>query len=118
MYRCVCKQVDNYPSTATAHLSKPISTCRKSFTVQQSARIFIRVDNLETAESRFSLDVPVEMVKVGLAVARGFSRKLARLNWQDLQTKIADTCVGTLLDECDDTNNERILIYVENPKWS
>lgn len=118
MYQCACGQVRQSSLKQATRISKNLKTHVELPKAGQSARIYIRIDDLETAESRFSLDIPVGMVKVGLAVARGFSRKLALLSWQDLQTQLAETRVGTLLDEQDDKNQERVLIYVENPQWS
>lgn len=85
----------------------------KCETAVPQSKFHIRIDNLETRENKLSIKMPVELFRVGLAIARNYNLRLARLNWDDVQVKIERMCLGALLDERDEVRNERIQIFVE-----
>lgn len=83
---------------------------------ETAARISIRIDSLDGRKSRFTLSVPVQMLSVGLAIARGFSRMLACLSVDELQARLQARRVGLLWAACDESSDERLQIYAERPQ--
>lgn len=82
-------------------------------TAVSQPKFHIRIDSLDTKENKFSIKMPLELFRVGLAIARSYNLRLAQLNWDDMQTKIEKMYVGALLDEQDEVRSERIQIFIE-----
>ncbi|MCA9970147.1 MAG: hypothetical protein KC425_08025 [Anaerolineales bacterium] len=78
-----------------------------------AARLHIRIESLDGRNTRFSINLPANMLQVGLSIARGFSRKLGCLSAEALQARLNDGCFGLLWDACDERNDERIRIYAD-----
>ncbi len=110
--------------SSLAHPSVSYSRCKWKTAVSAAAgprktavgpsQLHIRIDSLATEENKFSVKLPLDLYQVGLAIARSYSARLARLSVADLQTKIEKACRNVVLDESDQAHDERIQILLEN----
>lgn len=73
----------------------------------------VRVTNLETGKNRVSVNIPLNLMRWGLAVGSRFAPELADLSFDDMMTELDQHAEGRIVEVEDAEDNQRVEIYIE-----
>ena len=79
----------------------------------QARWIRIRVSNGITGKSRINVNLPIQLVDMGLKVAARFAPEMEDLDIEGLRQTIRSGIRGKLLEVDDEDENEHVEIFVE-----
>ncbi|HET6445330.1 MAG TPA: hypothetical protein VFI27_12200 [candidate division Zixibacteria bacterium] len=72
----------------------------------------VHVSDMKTGKSKVKVNIPVGLVKYGLAIGKRFSPEMAGLDIDELSSFMGNE-KGLLVDVQDDEDGERVLIFVD-----
>ncbi len=72
----------------------------------------VHVSDSETGKSKVRVNIPLQLVKFGLAVGKHFTPELKGIDFDEL-TSFMSNEKGLLVDVHDDEDGERVLIFVD-----
>jgi hypothetical protein len=72
----------------------------------------VRVSNLDTNQTKVTVNLPMAWVQVGLSLGSHFAPELDGLDWQEIATALNDETTGRLVEVEDLDKGERVEIYV------
>ncbi len=72
----------------------------------------IRVNDLKSGKNRVTVNIPLRLVNMGLKIGRRFAPELEAVDWQELKGTFKEE-KGMLIDVTDESDGERVLIYVD-----
>jgi hypothetical protein len=72
----------------------------------------IRVNDLKSGKNRVTINIPLRLVNMGLKIGRRFAPELEAIDWQELKGTFNEE-KGVLIDVSDESDGERVLIYVD-----
>ena len=73
----------------------------------------IRVTRLPGGEPKVSVNLPLNLVAVGLGIGARYSEQLAGLDLDDILASVSGETIGPLIDVEDLDDGERVQIYIE-----
>jgi hypothetical protein len=73
----------------------------------------IQVDDLASGRSKVKVNIPLHLMKAGLALGRSFAPELRDVDWDHLSTSLAEGAGGLLVEVQDDEDGEHVRIFVE-----
>ncbi len=73
----------------------------------------LRVTDATTGAARFSVNVPLSLVQVGLKMGARFVPEMHNVNVQEVIQRIREGAEGKILDAVNHESGERFEIYVE-----
>jgi hypothetical protein len=73
----------------------------------------VRVTNLETGKRKVSVNVPLGLMKWGLALGSHFTPELEGFDWDEMVTDLDQYAEGFLVEVEDEEDNERVEVYIE-----
>ena len=73
----------------------------------------VRVTNKETGKRKVSVNVPLGLMKWGLAVGSRFAPELEGFDWDELASDLDKYADGFLVEVEDDEDNERVEVYID-----
>ena len=73
----------------------------------------VRVSNLDTNQTKVTVNLPMAWVQVGLSFGSHFAPELDGLDWQEIANALNDETMGQLVEVEDLEKGERVEIYVD-----
>lgn len=73
----------------------------------------LRVTHLDTGDAKFSVNIPLSLVQVGLKMGARFVPDIKDVNVQEVMARIREGEAGKILDATDEEGRERVEIFVE-----
>jgi hypothetical protein len=73
----------------------------------------VRVSNLDTNQTRVTVNLPMAWVQVGLSFGSHLAPELDGLDWQEIANALSDETTGRLVQVEDLEKGERVEIYVD-----
>jgi hypothetical protein len=73
----------------------------------------VRVRNLETGDSKVSVNIPLRMLKFGLKLGGRFSPELEGFDINEINEMMTDMEIGMLVEVENEESNEHVQVYVE-----
>ena len=73
----------------------------------------VRVSNLDTNQTKVTVNLPMAWVQVGLSFGSHFAPELDGLDWQEIANALSDETTGRLVQVEDLEKGERVEIYVD-----
>ena len=99
---------------AAAKLARPPKPKLALTTPEGKLRWFhVRVSNLDTNQTRVTVNLPMAWVQVGLSFGSHFAPELDGLDWQEIANALNDETTGRLVEVEDLEKGERVEIYVD-----
>jgi hypothetical protein len=81
---------------------------------KQSARwLRVRVSDLYTGESRVNVNVPIELVKIGLQFGSRFAPEMEDFDMDELLAELQSGARGKLVEVEDEKDGERVEVYFD-----
>ncbi len=81
---------------------------------EQSARwLHIRVSDLDTGRPKVNVNVPFELVKVGLQIGSRFAPDIEDLDMDELVAELQSGVPGSLIEVEDEEGGEQVEIYLD-----
>ena len=81
---------------------------------EQSARwLHIRVSDLDTGRPKVNVNVPFELVKVGLQIGSRFAPDIGDLDMDEFVAELQSGVPGSLIEVEDEEGGERVEIYLD-----
>jgi len=81
---------------------------------EQSARwLHIRVSDLDTGRPKVNVNVPFELVKVGLQIGSRFAPDIEDLDMDEFVAELQSGVPGSLIEVEDEEGGERVEIYLD-----
>ena len=72
----------------------------------------VRVSDMKTGKNKVTVNVPMRLVRFGLAIGSRFSPELNELNWDEIDGFLT-TEKGMLVDVQDEEDGEHVQIFVD-----
>jgi len=73
----------------------------------------VRVTNMNTGKRKVSVNVPLGLMKWGLAFGSRYAPELEGFDWEELVTELDKHADGFLVQVEDDDDNERVEVFIE-----
>ena len=73
----------------------------------------IRVSNRNTGKNRINVNLPIQLVDMGLKVAARFAPDMEDMDFEELRQTIKSGIQGKLVEVDDEDENEHVEIFVE-----
>ncbi|MEP7357877.1 MAG: hypothetical protein ABI847_11590, partial [Anaerolineales bacterium] len=73
----------------------------------------IRVTRLPGGEPKASINLPLNLVAVGLGIGARYSEQLAGLDLDEILASVSGETIGPLIDVEDLDDGERVQIYID-----
>lgn len=73
----------------------------------------VRVSNMDTGKNKVTVNIPVGMLKFGLKMGGRFAPELDGMDFDELQSMIAEGGEGVLVEVQDEESNEHVQIYLD-----
>lgn len=87
---------------------------RSDTTDASKPRLFrVRVTDLATGKNKVNVTIPMGLVNVGVKMGARFAPNIDGLDYDDLMTAIREGAHGRIVDITDESEGERVEIYVE-----
>ncbi|MCD6552565.1 MAG: hypothetical protein J7M16_00985 [Anaerolineae bacterium] len=81
---------------------------------EQSARwLHIRVSDLDTGRPKVNVNVPFELVKVGLQIGSRFAPDIGDLDMDEFVAELQSGVPGSLIEVEDEEGGEQVEIYLD-----
>ena len=81
---------------------------------EQSARwLHIRVSDLDTGRPKVNVNVPFELVKVGLQIGSRFAPDIEDLDMDEFVAELQSGVPGSLIEVEDEEDGEQVEIYLD-----
>ncbi len=74
--------------------------------------LHVRVNDLRTGKSRVSVNVPMRLVRYGLAIGRRYAPELDELDWEQISGLLGAE-KGMLIEVEDQEDGEHVQIYID-----
>lgn len=74
--------------------------------------LHVKVTDSKSGRGKVTVNIPLRLVKAGIALGSRFSPELEDLNWSSLADTIGDE-KGVLVDVLDEEDGEHVQIYVD-----
>ena len=75
--------------------------------------LHIHVSDLKSGSRRVSVNVPLGLVRAGLALGESVVPELRRFNWNDITAALLDEQGGMIVEVKDEEDGEHVQIFVE-----
>jgi len=99
---------------AMAKLSAPKKPSLKLTTPGGRMRWFrVRVTNLDTGQPQVTVNLPMNLVQVGLSIGSRFAPEIDGLDWQTIANALNDETTGRIVEVEDLEEGKRIEVYVD-----
>jgi hypothetical protein len=99
---------------AAAKLAAPKKPALTLTTPQGRMRWFrVRIMNLDTGQTKVTVNLPMSLVQVGLSIGSRFAPELDGLDWQTIADAINSETTGKLVEVEDLEKGERVEVYVD-----
>jgi hypothetical protein len=73
----------------------------------------VRVTNMSTGKRKVSVNVPLGLMKWGLALGSRYAPELNGVDWDEIVTELDKHADGFLVEVEDDDDNERVEVFIE-----
>jgi len=94
-----------------AALDRSSSSCPTPSTSPRM--LHVRVTDLRTGKSKVSLNIPLDLVNVGIRMGARFAPEVQGVDMEQLARAIREGTQGKIIDVQDEEDAERVEIYVE-----
>jgi hypothetical protein len=84
----------------------------ESETLKQPSWLRVRVSDLKSGRNKVTVNIPMRLIRFGLAVGSRFSPELDGLDWDELSHSLSSER-GVLVDVRDEEDGEHVQIIVE-----
>lgn len=101
------------PTPSAKEMAATQAAAQKSAYTPEPRWLHVRVSNLETGKNKVTVNIPIKMVKFGLKVGGRFTPELAGLDWEELNSMMAEMDSGVLVEVQDEEGGEHVQIYVD-----
>ncbi len=92
----------------------PGPSSRSDFAQGGDARYLrIRVSNLESGREKVNVNIPMNLVNVGLRMGARFAPEIDGFDFDEIMSAIRSGTRGKIIDVTDDEDGEHVEIYVE-----
>lgn len=99
---------------AAARLAPPPKPKLTLTTPEGKSRWFhVRVSNLDTNQTKVTVNLPMAWVQVGMSIGSHFAPELDGLDWKEIATALNDETTGRLVEVEDLEKGERVEVYVD-----
>jgi hypothetical protein len=75
--------------------------------------LHVRVTDLDTGQSKVTVNLPMSLVQVGLSIGSHFAPELDGLDWQTIADALNDETTGRLVEVEDLEKGERVEVYAD-----
>jgi hypothetical protein len=89
------------------------STPQQSETADSQRWLRVRVTNMSTGKRKVSVNVPLGLMKWGLALGSRYAPELNDVDWNEIVTELDRHADGFLVEVEDDEDNERVEVFIE-----
>lgn len=89
------------------------STPRQPETAGSQRWLRVRVTNMSTGKRKVSVNVPLGLMKWGLALGSHYAPELNGVDWDEIVTELDRSADGFLVEVEDDEDNERVEVFIE-----
>jgi hypothetical protein len=104
-------------SEEAARLLKTLSQSKTDRPSQNSKRdprwLRVRVTDIKRNKTSVNVNLPVELVNVGLRLGARFIPEVEGVDLEELYQAMRDGLTGKIVDVVDEVENQRVEIYVE-----
>ena len=83
------------------------------FSGRQARWVRIRVSNRSTGKNHVSVNLPIQLVDMGLKVAARFAPDMEDVDFEELRQTIKSGIQGKLVEVDDEDENQHVEIFVE-----
>lgn len=80
---------------------------------QRGRWLHIHVNDLKSGNRRVSLNVPLGLVRAGLALGESVAPELRRFSWNDITSALLDEQGGMIVEVQDEEDGEHVQIFVD-----
>ena len=88
-------------------------TPRQSEATDSQRWLRVRVTNMSTGKRKVSVNVPLGLMKWGLALGSRYAPELNDVDWNEIVTELDRHAEGFLVEVEDDEDNERVEVFIE-----
>lgn len=73
----------------------------------------VRVTSMDSGKRKVSVNVPLGLMKLGLALGSRYAPELEGFDWDEIVTELDKHANGFLVQVEDDDDNERVEVFIE-----
>jgi hypothetical protein len=107
-------QLLNQPEeTAVTPAPQPAAAPAKADDGAAPAWFRVRIGDLKTGRDKLSVNIPLNVLKLGLRIGGRFAPELKELNWQEIESLMQDLQTGLLVEVKDEEDGEHVRVFIE-----